>query len=114
MADDWQLGKTLSDRLQHMLSHQLMCDVTFRVGSTKAPIKSHKFMLASACTKPGKCAVLYLCPRSTNVPILLFSIFDFRIAHSVVFSTFYFVLLEIKWNRYIIYICVYLLTLKCR
>ena len=48
MADDWQLGKTLSDRLQHMLSHQLMCDVTFRVGSTKAPIKSHKFMLASA------------------------------------------------------------------
>ena len=48
MADDWQLGKTLSDRLQHMLSHQLMCDVTFRVGSTQTPIKSHKFMLASA------------------------------------------------------------------
>ena len=48
MVDDWQLGKTLSDRLQHMLSHQLMCDVTFRVGSTQTPIKSHKFMLASA------------------------------------------------------------------
>lgn len=48
MADDWQLGKTLSDRLQHMLSNQLMCDVTFRVGSTQTPIKCHKFMLASA------------------------------------------------------------------
>ena len=47
MADNWQLGKTLSDRLHHMLNNQLMCDVTFRVGSTKTPIKSHKFMLAS-------------------------------------------------------------------
>ena len=48
MADAWQLGKILSDRLQHMLNHQLMCDVTFRVGSTQTLIKSHKFMLASA------------------------------------------------------------------
>ena len=48
MADDWQIGKTLSDRLQHMLKHQLMCDVTFHVGSTQTPIKSHKFMLVSA------------------------------------------------------------------
>jgi hypothetical protein len=48
MADNWQLGKTLSDRLHHMLNNQLMCDVTFRVGSTKTQIKSHKFMLASA------------------------------------------------------------------
>jgi hypothetical protein len=48
MADDWLIGKTLSDRLQHMLNHQLMCDVTFCVGSTQTPIKSHKFMLASA------------------------------------------------------------------
>jgi hypothetical protein len=48
MADQWQIGKTLSDRLCHMLNNQLMCDVTFRVGSTQTPIKSHKFMLASA------------------------------------------------------------------
>ena len=48
MTDNWQLGKTLSDRLHHMLINQLMCDVTFRVGSTKTLIKSHKFMLASA------------------------------------------------------------------
>ena len=48
MADEWQIGKTLSDRLCHMLRNQLMCDVTFRVGSTQTPIKSHKFMLASA------------------------------------------------------------------
>jgi hypothetical protein len=31
-----------------MLNNQLMCDVTFRVGSTQTPIKSHKFMLASS------------------------------------------------------------------
>ena len=48
MANAWQLGKTMSDRLQHMLNHQLMCDVTFCVGSTQTPNKSHKFMLASA------------------------------------------------------------------
>jgi len=48
MADEWQIGKTLSDRLYHMFNNQLMCDVTFRVGSTKTPIKSHRFMLASA------------------------------------------------------------------
>ena len=48
MADDWRLGKTLSDRLYHMLNHQLMCDVIFRVGSTPKTIKSHKFMFASA------------------------------------------------------------------
>ena len=48
MADEWQIGKTLSDRLCHMLNNQLMCDVTFHVGSTQTPIKSHKFMLASA------------------------------------------------------------------
>ena len=47
MADNWQLGKTLSDRLHHMLNNQLMCDVTFRVGSTKTLVKCHKFMLAS-------------------------------------------------------------------
>ena len=51
MADNWQLGKTLSDRLHHMLNNQLMCDVTFCVGSTKTLIKSHKFMLASASPK---------------------------------------------------------------
>jgi hypothetical protein len=38
----------LSDRLYHMLNHQLMCDVIFRVGSTPKTIKSHKFMFASA------------------------------------------------------------------
>ena len=48
MADQWQIGKTLSDRLCHMLNNQLMCDMTLSVGSTQTPIKSHKFMLASA------------------------------------------------------------------
>ena len=48
MADDWQIESTLSDRLYHILNHQLMCDVTFHVGSTQTPIKSHKLMTASA------------------------------------------------------------------
>jgi hypothetical protein len=47
--NDRRISKSgLSDRLCHMLNNQLMCDVTFHVGSTQAPIKSHKFMLASA------------------------------------------------------------------
>ena len=48
MADNWQLGKSLSNRLHHMLNNQLMCDMPLRVGSTKTLIKSHKFLLASA------------------------------------------------------------------
>ncbi|CAC5411604.1 BTBD3_6 [Mytilus coruscus] len=45
---DWQIGKSLSDRMKYMLDNQLMCDVTFHVGSDKSPIKAHKYMLASA------------------------------------------------------------------
>ncbi|XP_052075925.1 BTB/POZ domain-containing protein 6-like [Mytilus californianus] len=45
---DWQIGKSLSDRMKYMLDNQLMCDVTFHVGSAKSPIKAHKYMLASA------------------------------------------------------------------
>jgi hypothetical protein len=36
------------------------------------------------------------------VVYLLLLIFDFRIVHSVAFFTCYVVLLEIKWNRYIV------------
>lgn len=48
MATDWQIGKSLPDRMNHMLTHQLLCDVTFLVGSEKAQIRAHKFMLASS------------------------------------------------------------------
>ena len=51
MANNWQFGKKLPDRLHHMLNNQLMYDVTFRVGSTKTLIRSHKFMLASASSE---------------------------------------------------------------
>ncbi|XP_063413366.1 BTB/POZ domain-containing protein 6-like [Mytilus trossulus] len=44
----WQEGKSLSDRMKYMLDNQLMCDVTFHVGSDRSPIKAHKYMLASA------------------------------------------------------------------
>ena len=47
-STDWQIGKTLSERMQYMLENQLMCDVTFRVGPDENIIKAHKFMLASA------------------------------------------------------------------
>ncbi|XP_071127106.1 BTB/POZ domain-containing protein 6-like [Mytilus edulis] len=45
---DWQIGKSLLDRMKYMLDNQLMCDVTFHVGSDRSPIKAHKYMLASA------------------------------------------------------------------
>ncbi|VDI09591.1 Hypothetical predicted protein [Mytilus galloprovincialis] len=45
---DWQIGKSLSDRMKYMLNNQLMCDVTFHVGTDKTPIQAHKYMLASS------------------------------------------------------------------
>ncbi|CAC5406967.1 unnamed protein product [Mytilus coruscus] len=45
---DWQIRKSLSDRMKYMLNNQLMCDVTFHVGTDKTPIKAHKYMLASS------------------------------------------------------------------
>ena len=45
---DWQFGKMLPDRINHMLQNELMCDVTFYVGDNQTPIKAHKFMMASA------------------------------------------------------------------
>ncbi|VDI55778.1 Hypothetical predicted protein [Mytilus galloprovincialis] len=45
---DWQIGKSLSDRMKYMLDNQLMCDVTLHVGSDKSTIKAHKYMLAIA------------------------------------------------------------------
>jgi hypothetical protein len=45
---DWQFGKTLPERINYMLQNQLMCDVTFYVGTNRTPINAHKFMLASA------------------------------------------------------------------
>jgi len=48
ITKDWQLGKTLPDRINYMLQNELMCDVTFYVGDNLTPIKAHKFMLASA------------------------------------------------------------------
>lgn len=45
---DWQMRKSLSDRMKYMLNNQLMCDVTFEVGTDKTPIKAYKYMLASS------------------------------------------------------------------
>ena len=45
---DWQFGKTLPDRINYMLQNQLMCDVTFYVGTNRTPINAYKFRLASA------------------------------------------------------------------
>ena len=45
---DWQVGKTLPNRINYMLQNELMCDVTFHIGANRTPIKAHKFMLARA------------------------------------------------------------------
>ena len=39
---DWQDDKGLGECMIHMLTEEIMCDVTFRVGSDKTPIKAHK------------------------------------------------------------------------
>lgn len=44
---DWQDGKTLSECMMYMLEKEIMCDVTFRVGTDQTIIKAHKYMLAS-------------------------------------------------------------------
>ncbi|VDI53798.1 BTB/POZ domain-containing protein 6-like [Mytilus galloprovincialis] len=45
---DWQNGRSLPERMFHMLNHQLMCDVTFYVGTDKKVFNAHRCMLASA------------------------------------------------------------------
>ncbi|XP_063414692.1 BTB/POZ domain-containing protein 6-like [Mytilus trossulus] len=45
---DGRIRKSLSDRMKYMMNNQLMCDVTFNVGTDKTPIKAHKYMLASS------------------------------------------------------------------
>ena len=45
---DWQIGKSVLQRMKYMLDNQLMCDVTFHVGTDKTPIQAHKYMLASS------------------------------------------------------------------
>ena len=47
-AKDWQFGKTLPERINHMLQNELMCDITFYLGDNRTPIKAHKCMLATA------------------------------------------------------------------
>lgn len=44
----WQIGKSVLERNEHMLTNQVMCDVTFIVGQDLSPIKAHKYMLASS------------------------------------------------------------------
>ncbi|CAC5385503.1 BTBD3_6 [Mytilus coruscus] len=45
---DWQDGKSLSECMMYMLKKEIMCDVTFRVGTDdQSIIKAHKYMLAS-------------------------------------------------------------------
>ncbi|XP_063410715.1 BTB/POZ domain-containing protein 6-like isoform X2 [Mytilus trossulus] len=44
---DWQDGKSLSECMLYMLNKEIMCDVTFLVGTDQSIIKAHKYMLAS-------------------------------------------------------------------
>ena len=44
---DWQLNKTLPECMLHMLEHEIMCDISFRVGSEEKIVKAHKYILCS-------------------------------------------------------------------
>ncbi|XP_041379498.1 BTB/POZ domain-containing protein 6-B-like [Gigantopelta aegis] len=45
--DDWQTRKSLAETNLYMLDNKIVCDVTFRVGTTREIIQAHKFMLIS-------------------------------------------------------------------
>lgn len=44
---DWQLNKTLPACMMHMLEHEIMCDISFRIGPEQKIVKAHKYMLCS-------------------------------------------------------------------
>ncbi|CAC5386920.1 unnamed protein product [Mytilus coruscus] len=44
---DWQLNKTLPECMLYMLEHEILCDISFRVGPEHRIRKAHKYMLCS-------------------------------------------------------------------
>lgn len=44
---DWQINKTLPECMLYMLEHEIMCDISFRVGPEHRILKAHKYMLCS-------------------------------------------------------------------
>jgi len=44
---DWQCKKTLTECLGHMLTSELLCDVTFLLGEERDVVHAHKFILIS-------------------------------------------------------------------
>jgi len=44
---DWQCKKTLTECLGHMLTSELLCDVTFLLGEEQEVVHAHKFILSS-------------------------------------------------------------------
>lgn len=49
MDHDWQSGKTVAECNAEMLTHEILCDVTFLVGKAHpfTIIKAHKYVLVS-------------------------------------------------------------------
>lgn len=45
-ADDWRVGKTMSERYLYMFDNHVGCDVTFSLGEN-IMVKAHKFILIS-------------------------------------------------------------------
>ncbi|XP_063438760.1 BTB/POZ domain-containing protein 2-like [Mytilus trossulus] len=47
ITTDWRDNKPLPECMMYMLNNEILCDVMFRVGDDKKPIKAHKYMLSS-------------------------------------------------------------------
>ena len=49
MDHDWQSGKTVAECNAEMLTHEILCDVTFMVGQASpfTVLKAHKYVLVS-------------------------------------------------------------------
>ncbi|VDI27320.1 Hypothetical predicted protein [Mytilus galloprovincialis] len=46
-SQDWREAKSLSECMMHTLKSKINCDVTFRIGEDKTPMKAHKYMLST-------------------------------------------------------------------
>ena len=47
LVKDWRCGLSLTECNRYMLTHQIHCDVTFRVGVEGKLVRAHKYVLAS-------------------------------------------------------------------
>ncbi|CAG2226334.1 BTBD3_6 [Mytilus edulis] len=46
-SPDWREAKSLSECMMYTLKSEIKCDVTFKIGEDKTPVKAHKYILST-------------------------------------------------------------------